>query len=176
MVQYVRPDNDDAIGVWRDDGGGSTNIFQAIDEPSPDTNDWIESDNTPVQSETCDIGGSTVTDPVTDENHILRWLFNKSNTGGRTIEVWLELRQGATVITTRNFMLVSNFFMDDIYTLTPTEADSITDYSDLNFRWYAERTGTGAARRLQVFWAEFRVPNVGGEGTPINLINSSAGI
>jgi len=159
MAQFSRPDNDDAIGVWSDDGGGTTNIFQSIDEIIASDTDFVRSDTTPTAAEDYDAGMSSVTDPVSDSGHILRWRYAKSASGGRTIAINLELRDGSTVITTRSFTDISEVFTQDTYTLSAAEADNISDYSNLNVRIDAVRSGGGAARRGQVSWVELEVPD-----------------
>ena len=41
MAQFSRPDSDASIGNFEDELGGTSNIFNSIDEVSPDDNDFI---------------------------------------------------------------------------------------------------------------------------------------
>ena len=77
MVQFSRPDNDDAIGVWTDEAGGTTDIYTGIDEVVAEDTELIASDNNPTSSEVCDIGMSTITDPAVSTGHIFRWRYQK---------------------------------------------------------------------------------------------------
>lgn len=169
MAQFARPDNDDSIGVYTDEGAGTTNIFQSIDETSFSDSDFILAvvGGTPVVY----IGGfSTTTDPAVSTGHILRWRYRKNTAAGRTIEAKLEIRVGTTVIVTRTFSDVSATFTQDDYTLLGAEADNISDYSDLNFRVTGTRGGSGAGRQIQVSWVELEVPDAAGGTRRIMLI------
>lgn len=155
--QFSRPDADDAIGVWLNEGN-STPLWNRIDEVIPNDVDLIHSDVSPAAFEVCDISMSSISDPNISTGHILRWRYRKSIAGGRTIRINLKLRQGTTVIVERNFNGISNIIAQDNYTLSAAEADSITDYSDLNFRVFAELSGSGGSRDGRVTWVEFEVP------------------
>lgn len=172
MVQFSRPDNDDSIGVWTDDAGGTTNIFQAINEVTPSDTDFVQSDNTPAVGETCTIGMSSVTDPAVSTGHILRWRYAKSAAAGRTIEVRLDLRESGTPVLTspRTFTDISNVAAQDNYTLTGTEADNITNYGNLEIFMLGIRSGSGGARRAEIYWAELEVPNAPGGVAPVLAI------
>lgn len=161
MAQFSRPDNDDAIGSYTDDGGGTTNIFQAIDEVTQDDNDWVEAviGGTPL---VYDAGASVVTDPLVSTGHTLRWVYRKSAAAGRDIEAKMELRVGTTVVVTRTFSAISETFTLDAHPLTAGEADAITDYGNLNFRITGTRSGSGAGRELNVSWVELEVPDAAG--------------
>ena len=158
MVQVSRPDNDDAIGVWLDEGGG-TPLFDSIDEVTPSDTDFIESDNSPAVGETCEIGMSPITDPAVSSGYNLRWRYAKSASGGRNIEIRLALREGTTVIVERIFTLISNSFVQDNYLLSAGEADNISDHGNLNVRCIAIRSGGGAGRRGLISWVELEVPD-----------------
>ena len=47
MTQYGRPSADTYLGNWEDDGAGTTNIYLAIAEVTPDDGDYIISDSAP---------------------------------------------------------------------------------------------------------------------------------
>lgn len=161
MAQFSRPDNDDTIDVWSDEGGGTTDIFQSIDEVTANDSDFVRSDTTPDAGEEYFAGMSTVIDPGVSTGHILRWRYHKDVAAGRTIQMRLILRDGSTTIVVRLFTNVSDIVAQDTYTLSTSEADSITDYSNLNVRIDAIRTGGGGPRRGQVTWVELEVPDAG---------------
>jgi len=158
--EFARPDNDDLnADNWQDDGAGTTNIFQSID--ANDNADWIESAST-GGSQSYTTGLSSVTDPVTDTGHIVRFTYGKSASGGRTFTLDITLREITTTI--RTFQLTgidTTGFTQDSFTLTPTEADNIGVYSDLNILITQTRTGGGPGRDLRIGWIEFEVPGLG---------------
>ena len=85
--------------------------------------------------------------------------ISKNSSGGRTIEIDIQLRVGSTVIFTRQFFDISDTVVQDDYTLSGTEADNISDYSNLNFRVWAVRSGSGGARRGGTTWVELETPD-----------------
>lgn len=170
MVQFARPDNDDAIGSWTDEAAGTTDIYTGIDEVTAEDTELIESEADPSLS-ACVIGLSTVTDPEGNVNHIVRYRYQKRMTGGGSpgvIDVTVELREGATVRASQTHIGIAEAVTAGTFTLSGAEADAITDYSDLNVRFTADKT-SGARTSFGGFtWAEFEVPNApGGLGIPI---------
>lgn len=174
MAQFARPDNDDIIGNYIDELGGNTNIFQSIDESSFDDSDYVNSGTVGAGVEDYNAGASVITDPVSSVNHTVRWRYRKDQSGGRAIEAILQIRQAGVIIVTRNFLDISTLFTQDTYTFSAAEADSITDYSNLNFRLIGKRSGTGGGRELHVSWIELEVPNAGA-GPSTKFINMSEG-
>lgn len=164
MAQFARPDNDDSIGSYVDDGGGTTNIYQAIDETTASDTDFIASDWDPLVSVYI-AGLSSVTDPASSSGHILRFRYQKGESGGgqpATINLTVRLRQGTTTIVQQAFNDISTTWTDGSITLTTGQADSITDYSDLNF-WVQSHKPSGARQsRGEISWVELEVPDVAG--------------
>jgi len=135
-------------------------LYEVIDETTPDDNDYICAERW-VGTSYCEIGLSDASDPGVDTNHVIsiRYSYNY-NTGGSAL--W-KLKQGSTVIATRNFtpsvdMTTVNF------TLTTTEASAITNYNDL--RLYFELTGASydSPASLVVSWARMTIPGINGSG------------
>jgi len=166
MAQFSRPDNDDNFfgENWTDDGGGTTNIYQAVDEVSQDDLDYIESVGG-GQPQRYEMGLSSVTDPVSSIDHVVRFTYGKDTGGGRTFTLDVELFQGGTLIASKQILNIDTTgFTNDSFTLTGTEADNITDYSALSIRITQTRTGAGGGRNLRCSWFEFEVPNASGGG------------
>ena len=158
--QFARPDGDNTIGSWTDDGGGTTDIFQAIDEVTANDSDYIRSENDPSTS--AYIGTlSDVDDPVSSDDHIVRYRYQKGETGGgapATIDLIVELRQGVTVIASQTHNGISTTITAGTFTLTGTEADNITNYADLRFRFEADKSAGARTSWAQDTWFEFQVP------------------
>lgn len=170
MAQFARPDSDvTALG------GSGSGTFADIDETSFSDSDYLYSnDNVDV---TYECGLSNVTDPVSSSGHIVRWRQAQSDqsaspiapsSGGTASEYSAYLYQGATLIATLVSGETSNegSFLAKSYTLSGTEADSITDYTDLRIRFdFVGGGGSPANRRgVAISWAEMEVPDapVGG--------------
>jgi hypothetical protein len=159
MVQFARPDSQIALGSWTDDGGGTLNIWQSIDEVSRSDADYVITANNPA-AEIFRGGLSTVTDPVSSSGHICRYAYGK-DAGARTIEIKVALLQGAsTVIHEETHSNVGTGFTAGSFTLTSGEADNITDYSALQFRITATVSGGGSPSKGQLSWYELEVPDV----------------
>ena len=160
MVQFARPDADEVLGTWTDDGSGTTDIFQAIDEISRSDTDFIITGNNPA-SDIYRAQLSNVTDPAVSTGHIVRYAFGK-DAGARDIGIVVDLLQGAsTVIATKTESAVAVGFAAGTFTLTGGEADNITDYTDLRIRFTADTTGAGAPAQAQISWFELEVPDSG---------------
>jgi hypothetical protein len=171
MAQFARPDNDDSIGSWTDDAGGTTNIFQAIDEVSPNDTDYVRSENDPVSSIYI-TGISSVTDPMSSANHIVRYRYQKGESGGGApgvIDVIIELREATTVIASQTHNGITTTVTAGTFTLTGGEADSITDYTNLNIRLTSDKPSGTRTSWGQITWAEFEVPDVAGTRKRIHI-------
>lgn len=164
MAQFARPDNDDSIGAWTDQASGTTNIYTTIDETSASDSDYVRSENNPSTS-AYQAGLSAVTDPVSSSGHVLRYRYQKGESGGGspgTIDVTIDLRQGTTTIASQTHNGISTTVTAGSITLTGGEADSITDYSNLNILITANKSGGARTSWAIITWAEFEVPDAPG--------------
>lgn len=149
MVQFARPDADTFIGNYVDEVGGTTDIFNSIDEVVPADADFIESPLDPA-SEVYVCHLSNITDPLDDTGHTVRYRLAKDPSGAEQVDVTVELREGyvneatqGTLIASTVFLNIANGTADDDeelleLILTTVEADSITDYADLAVRVVAD--------------------------------------
>jgi hypothetical protein len=71
-AQYARPDSDVSAGTWTTDTGGTTDLYQAIDETNAVDADYIQSVTDPASAVT-EVGLSNVTDPAVSTGHIVRY-------------------------------------------------------------------------------------------------------
>lgn len=171
MAQFGRPDNDDSIGSWTDDGGGTTNIFENINQVTPNDSDYVRSEVDPSSSVYI-TGLSSVTDPVSSSGHIVRYRYQKGESGGGApgvIDVIIELREGTSVIASQTHNGITTTVTAGTFTLTGGEADSITDYSNLNIRLTSDKSSGTRTSWGQITWAEFEVPNVAGTRKRIHI-------
>lgn len=131
--QHAAPVADTTVGAWTTDGGGATNLFAALDEATASDTDFARSELTPSGSAARFKFGA-LTDPAVSTGHVLRYRVGKDLTGGNTMDLTIKLQQGPgptyTDIATfaRNGVDALTTYTE---TLTGTQADSISDYSEL---------------------------------------------
>lgn len=139
--QFARPSADTSIGTYTDQAAGTSNIYTTMDETSPSDADYIQSvlapSNAPYVTKL-----TTLTDPVTSSNHVVRYRYAKSASGGAQIDLTVQLRQdyvneGApgTLIEAWTHINISDTFATAEQTLGGTEADAISDYTSLFLRF-----------------------------------------
>lgn len=151
MPQFATPDADLHDGNWLDEGGGAVDIFDGVAPDTPgsigsgDDTDYAESDLAPASSPVA-FGLSNVEDPQSSSSHIMRWRRGKDAAGGAQIDLTVELRQGYTGEATLGTLInsfsdtnIPDSFTTQSDTLTAGEADSITDYTDLQLRMVANQ-------------------------------------
>ena len=146
MPQFARPSADtDNTGAFTDQSAGSTNIYQAIDEPSASDADYIQSPVSPV-NDTYTTALTSVTNPNLSTGHTMRMRTSLDQNNQETISFIQELREGylsegspGTLIATSTRGAVggasATTWTDTTYNLTGGEADAITDYASLFYRF-----------------------------------------
>jgi hypothetical protein len=146
MAQFGRPSTDTTREAWEEDDGGTTAIFDQIDEASIDDGDFIRSALAP----TSDVYVTKLTaleDPVSSTGHIVRYRYGKDAAGGAQIDLTVQLREGyvsegtpGTLIATLGTHTdISDTLTTEAVTLSGGEADAITDYADLFLRFVANQ-------------------------------------
>lgn len=141
MTQYARPNADTYLGNYEDQDGATTDIFEAIDEVTASDSDWITSPESP-SSEPYVCALSSVTDPQTGASHYVRYRYSKNVASGNQIDLTVELREGYVNEGSKG-TLIADWSHSDISAtaataeqlLSSSEANSITDYSDLFLRF-----------------------------------------
>jgi hypothetical protein len=137
MAQFARPSADTVRTGWVDQADGTTNIYGTIDEVSYSDADYIKSPTPPGTNE-YETLLTTVTDPVSSSNHVIRWRRRKQPaSGSATINMTVRLMCGTTQITSQADNALPTSFTDTSYTLSGGEADSITNYADLRLEFVA---------------------------------------
>ena len=145
MAQFGRPSVDTTIGNWEDELGGTADIFNSINETSPNDSDFITSEFAPSASPYV-TKLTSLTDPSLSTGHVVRYRARKDPSAGSQIDLTVELRQGyvsegspGTLIATDSQVDLPTGFTTFSFTLTGGEADSITDYTDLYLRFVADQ-------------------------------------
>ncbi len=153
MAQFGRPISDVSIGVWTDDVGGTTNLWAVLDDNT--TTEYIEDLNGGNGTYECNI--TSLTDPLVSTGHIIRFEMQGTGSGGPE-RCEIQLWQGTTsqIATTGN-QTSRGAWGIKAYTLTAGEADTISDYTDLNLRIIS--SNLGATEDMWVAWAELEIPD-----------------
>ena len=145
MPQFGRPSADTSIGNWQDDGGGTTNIFQSIDEVVSSDTDFIRSELAP-SNDPYVTKLSTLEDPLVNTNHTIRYRYEKDAPTGSQIDLVAQLRRGyvnegspGTLIHQATHVNIPNGWTAGGFTLSGAEADNILDYDDLFMRFTANQ-------------------------------------
>jgi hypothetical protein len=136
--QIALPSSDTSVGTWTNQAGGTTNLYQAIDEPDYNDADYIRSvpaPNHPIY----EVALGAVTDPFGNTNHTVRVrMYSETLNNPSTTSVVTELRQGASALSTpaswSDALTAVGVPTDFAHVLTSAQADAITNYGDLRLR------------------------------------------
>lgn len=142
MSQFGRPEADTLIGNYSNQAGGTSSIFQAIDESSASEADYIRSPTNPA-NEVYVTRLSDIVDPLSSSGHVLRVRAGTDQaSGGEQINMTMQLRQGyvnessqgTLIATATQNNITPGGWTTYSMTLSGAEADAITDYTDLYLR------------------------------------------
>lgn len=127
QIQFLRPDNDAAIGSWTDEVGGTTNIFNSIDETSPNDSDYIISG---VGSN--DVARFRLSDLTSAPGNaaVVKYRIFK-DTASNQVDLTITLKEGSTIIASWVHTDISTTPTTFMRTLSPSEYASITDFNNL---------------------------------------------
>ena len=154
MTLFARPDSDISTGSW-----STTPLWSKLDDNSDV--DFVQSPPDPV-GVTFEVSLTDVVDPLMSTGHIIRARL-QGDVSGTTANCDVNLYQGATLIA--GFSVVpATSFTTYSYTLSASEANSITDYTDLRIKVTANDDGSLINDRMFCAWVEFEVP----EQTPVS--------
>lgn len=165
MAQFARPDSDVLTGNWT-----PTPLYEEINEVTASDTDYIRSEDNP-SNDLCEMGLSDLTDPVSSSGHIIRYRYQKGETGGgqpANIDVTVRLLDGASEIWSVTHSDIAAGWVDGQATLSGGEADSIGDYTDLRIEFTANMSAGARTSWSEKSWAEFEVPDAVAGG-PANL-------
>ena len=161
MTQYARPDSDVSDGSWVNQAGSNTNLYQSIDEADGENDsDYVISTDSSSSSDTMEVGLSDISDPQSSSSHIVRYRAKGSDPSGfyGIPSLTVSLRQGSTQIATSTNSSLTTSFVDYTFTLSSSEANAITDYSDLRLR-FVRASGGSASETNLVSEAWFETPD-----------------
>ncbi|MEE9302600.1 MAG: hypothetical protein V3U84_02335 [Thiotrichaceae bacterium] len=133
IPQEVVGTSDVSLGNWTDEAAGTTDIYTSIDEATADDSDYVQSAVNPVNDDyEFHIGDPT--DPAVGTGHYIH--YRARNFGYTTNSIRVRLLQGATEIFTVTHSLGVSQDLNWQYfrrELSTTEANNITDYTNLRF-------------------------------------------
>ena len=161
MTQYARPDSDVSDGSWVNQAGSNTNLYQSIDESGgEDDSDYVISTDSSSSSDTMEVGLSDISDPQGSSSHTVKYRAKGSDPSGSygIPSLTVSLRQGSTQIATSTNSSLTTSFVDYTFTLSSSEANAITDYSDLRLR-FVRASGGSASETNLVSEAWFETPD-----------------
>ena len=135
---FIRPDGDQSIGQWTDELGGTTNIYQSIDEPAPPIDsDYIQSPFAPqTQSYICTL--SDALDPGLDTGHTLSYRYRKFPVTNQQVDLTAVFLQGAVELTSWTHVNVSSGWITANQLIPSGIVANITDYTDLRLELEAD--------------------------------------
>ena len=138
MSQFARPNADSYRSGWEEDDGSTTNLYDQIDEAVVDDDDYIRSPLAPSSAHTMVFKLSSLNDPVSSSGHVLRYRYAKDASAGATVNLAVQIRQSwqstselGTLISHATHSDISHAVTDGTLSLSASEADAITDYTDL---------------------------------------------
>ncbi len=161
MPLFARPDGDITVGNWTPTPSSPTTLWDKLDEtPFVDT-DFVQSENDPA-NDVMEVSLTDVADPTSSVGHIVRYRYQKGQSGGGSpgvVNLIIGLYQGTTLIASTTHSGIATGFVGNSFTLTGPEADSITDYPDLRIRVDADKSSGARTSWAEVSGMEFETPS-----------------
>ena len=137
MAQFARPSADTVRTGWTDEAAGTVDIYTGIDEVTAEDTEYIKTPTPPGANE-FETLLTTVQDPLSSANHVMRWRRRKQPAAGSAqINLTVRLMEGATQRVTQSDTNLPGTFTDTSYTLSGGEADTISNYADLRLEFVA---------------------------------------
>jgi hypothetical protein len=130
---------------------GEATAQAALDDPIGSPDDLTTHINEVTQGDTCRVNVASIDDPENNVNHVIR--FRATATGsGAAEKMTVQLFEGATErATSPNISITRTSWNNYSYTLSSTEADSITAYTDLRLQVTAATLGSETLRVTQIY-------------------------
>jgi len=164
LPQFARPSADVTTGGWTPYTSVPGTLYVHIDEIVRNDADYIYSPLSPNGANLVEVLLSTVTDPQSDQDHWVRYSYQKNSAVGQVIDLTFALLQGTTVIASWTHLDIPATWQQQNQLLTPAQAAAITDYSDLRIRVTPASAGN-PGRRAWWSWAELETPDLTLEGS-----------
>jgi hypothetical protein len=167
MTQYARPDSNIDAGGWTDDMAMDDASYTIIDqdpEGTPDCSVYIKRADDGSDA-TAKFGLQNVTDPESASDHKVVVRAGGTVMMSAVPELTYALYQGAsTQIATKTFRPADGSFANNTLTLSSTQANNITDYTDLRI-WLTCGDEGGMGDEDHVCQAWFECPDAASAAT-----------
>lgn len=144
---------------WTTSVGGTTNLYQQINEANFDDTNYIQSELDPINSHV-EVKLAPWVD-MPGRRHLVDYRYRKDATSGEQIDLTVQLRCGPSTIIVQQ--VHTNIDTDTALSFTPftiqlTDAQiaTIFDYTDLRLHFIANKPSGVGSRRAIVSWAEGR--------------------
>lgn len=148
--EYAQPVSDTSTGAWANELGSTTNLYQSIDESFPSTTDYIQSGSNPTD-DTVRFKVATKPDPNVSNGYQITYGYYRPS-GVSAINMRVRLVQGAsTEIASWTHIDIPTTYTEVTQTLTTSQADAITDHSDLYVEFVADMPTLPALRNASSF-------------------------
>lgn len=121
-----------STGTWLDQSGGSSNLWQKIDESLPDDTDYVK-DTDPSTGHYIEFSLSNPGGAPGSGDVVLFWRGSDSSALGHS-QATIQLRQGASTVIASQQVTLTTTPKVYFFTLTAGERASITDWDDLRIR------------------------------------------
>ncbi len=113
MATFVRPVSPDiSTGNWTPDPSSPTTLFDKLDEVTPSDTDFVRSESDPT-NDIFEVTLGTQTDPASSTGHIVRYRYQKGESGGGqpgTVNLIIGLYQSTTLIASTTVSNISTGF------------------------------------------------------------------
>lgn len=154
---YSRPSGTVVTGNFLRQPAGDANLHLALDEVVPDDADYISPSI--LSPTTCTLNMSTVTDPGTDQDWLIRVRAWDTGLGaGSSFNMTLTLLVGVSTIQTWIVPITNAATTYSLY-VDAAKAALISDFTNLRISW-GSGTSFGSTHRCS--WLELRFPNPAG--------------
>lgn len=130
MTQHLKPTSTITAGLWT---ASTSTLHDDTDEgvDSPDEDATYAGQDTEL--DVMELLLQAGVDPVSSAGHVMQWRARRHGAWYDVAYLTVELYQGATLIATGSSGHGTSY-TTATYMLTSTEADAITDYTDLRMR------------------------------------------
>jgi hypothetical protein len=133
VVQLGRPVADFGTAAWHDQLGGTTALYAALSEVSPDDATYIEGPDATLTPSEQKVRIAALGDPVSSAGHVLRYRYEKDTAAGDSVNLTVTLyaADGTTVIASQQHTGITDTVTAGTLTLSGAEADAIpsADYA-----------------------------------------------
>ena len=166
MVQYAVPTGDVSVTSYENNLGGTTNLYQSvndgIDGGTPDDSSFVLPVGFGFPTPDVIFWLSGLQEPSTraDDTHELKIRTALVGSFAPNLSLYL-IQAPSTTIKTQSFVIGNTSVFETGFTLSQTEANNITDYSQLQVRLNGGLGGSDYAKTTEI---EFQIPDAGGGG------------